>query len=247
MGSLGIIAVDKLEWNKIQPYIPAVFAFLGTIFCNLKTLQYCNVETFIVFRASTPIAVAIGDYLFLGRELPSYQSLICLIGLIFGVVIYTWTDAGFQINGYFWLSMWYFIFLIDQLYLKHVCQKVKMKSNWGRVYYLNLLSSSPLFFTFIINQELANDGVNWNFASITFLIISCLLGLAMSFFAFSARHAVSATSFTVLGNVCKVNTVIINLLIWDKHANIPGLFALFICLICAYFYKQAPLRSKAIN
>lgn len=242
-----MVKVDKLEWSKIQPYIPAVFAFLGTIFCNLKTLQYCNVETFIVFRASTPIAVAIGDYLFLGRELPSYQSLLCLIGLICGVSLYTYTDAGFEINGYFWLSLWYLVFLMDQLYLKHVCQKVKMKSNWGRVYYLNLLASTPLFFSFIINQELANDGVNWNIYSITFLLISCLLGLAMSYFAFLARHAVSATSFTVLGNVCKINTVVINLLIWDKHANIPGLIALSLCLACAYFYKQAPLRSKSIN
>ena len=246
-GALNMVKVDKLEWSKVQPYIPAVFAFLGTIFCNLKTLQYCNVETFIVFRASTPIAVAIGDYLFLGRELPSYQSLLCLIGLICGVSLYTYTDQGFEINGYFWLSLWYLVFLVDQLYLKHVVTKVKHKSNWGRVYYLNLLSSAPLFFTFIINQELANDGVNWNVYSITFLVISCLLGLAMSYFAFLARHAVSATSFTVLGNACKVITVIINLLIWDKHANLPGLIALSLCLICAYFYKQAPLRSKSIN
>ena len=242
-----MVKVDKLEWSKIKLYIFGVFAFLGTIFSNLKTLQYCNVETFIVFRASTPIAVAIGDYLFLGRELPSYRSLLCLIGLIVGVSLYTYTDQGFEINGYKWLALWYGIFLVDQLYIKFLCKRVKMKSNWGRVYYLNFLSSIPLFFTFIINQELANEGVNWNGVSITFLIVSCLLGLAMSYFAFLARHAVSATSFTVLGNVCKVNTVIINLLIWDKHANLPGLIALSLCLVCAYFYRQAPLRSKSIN
>merc|ERR1719461_2468865 len=113
-----------------QPFTPACAAFLGTIFCNLKTLQYCNVETFIVFRASTPIAVAIGDYLFLGRELPSYRSLLCLLGLIIGVSIYTLTDAGFEINGYFWLGLWYIIFLMDQLYIKYVCKKVEHKSNW---------------------------------------------------------------------------------------------------------------------
>jgi len=243
-GSLHMIKVDKLTWPKIQMYIPAVVAFLGTIYCNLKTLQYCNVETFIVFRASTPIVVSIGDYLFLGRELPSYRSLLCLLGLVAGVGLYTYTDAGFEIKGYRWLAGWYVIFLVDQLYLKHVVQKVDHRSNWGRVYYLNLLSAMPLFVTFIWNQELAEEGVQWNFASITFLVISCVLGLAMSYFAFLARHAVSATSFTVLGNVCKINTVVINLLIWDKHANLPGFCALLICLICAYFYQQAPMRSN---
>eukprot|EP01083_Nonionella_stella_P275726 936623_1 len=153
-GALNMVKVDKLEWTKIQPYIPAVFAFLGTIFCNLKTLQYCNVETFVVFRASTPIAVAIGDYLFLGREFPSYRSLLCLLGLLVGVTLYTYTDAGFHLSGYVWLGAWYFVFLIDQLYIKYVCKKVDMKSNWGRVYYLNLLSCVPLVFTnFMFNNE----------------------------------------------------------------------------------------------
>eukprot|EP01083_Nonionella_stella_P275727 936624_1 len=153
-GAFNMVKIDKLEWYKIKTYIPAVFAFLGTIFCNLKTLQYCNVETFVVFRASTPIAVAIGDYLFLGREFPSYRSLLCLLGLLVGVTLYTYTDAGFHLSGYVWLGAWYFVFLIDQLYIKYVCKKVDMKSNWGRVYYLNLLSCVPLVFTnFMFNNE----------------------------------------------------------------------------------------------
>merc|ERR1712087_915220 len=112
LGSLSFIKVDSLEWPKVQMYLPAVVAFLGTIFCNLKTLQYCNVETFIVFRASTPI------------------------GLIVGVAIYTSTDQGFEVTGYRWLGAWYVMFLMDQLYLKHVVKKVSHASNWGRVYYL---------------------------------------------------------------------------------------------------------------
>jgi len=246
-GSLNVIKVDGLTWPNIKMYLPAVVAFLGTIFCNIKTLQYCNVETFIVFRSSTPIIVSVGDYLFLGRELPSYRSLALLVGLVCGVSLYTFTDQGFHITGYRWLAGWYLLFLADQLYLKHVTRRVDHKSNWGRVYYLNLLSCAPLFVSFVANQELAEDGVQWNMASITFLALSCVLGVAMSYFAFLARHAVSAASFTVLGNVCKINTVIINLLIWDKHANLPGLCALSMCLLCAYFYKQAPLRSAGRN
>jgi hypothetical protein len=33
---------------------------------------------------------------------------------------------------------------------------------------------------------------------------------------------ISATAFTVVGNACKIATVCINLLIWDKHANATG-------------------------
>ena len=67
----------------------------------------------------------------------------------------------------------------------------------------------------------------------------------MSYFAFLCRAAVSATSFTVIGNVCKVLTVLINVFIWDKHASKEGLAFLFFCLAAAYFYKQAPMRSTS--
>ena len=63
------------------------------------------------------------------------------------------------------------------------------------------------------------------------LVYSCVLaveGVAMSYFAFLCRAAVSATSFTVIGNVCKILTVLINISIWDKHASPLGLGALLI-------------------
>ena len=53
----------------------------------------------------------------------------------------------------------------------------------------------------------------------------------------------SATYFTVIGNVCKVITVIINVVIWDKHATREGLCWLFMCLVAAAFYQQSPVRQ----
>ena len=101
----------------------------------------------------------------------------------------------------------------------------------------------PLTFSFIYNQEVAN--VQWNIYAWIALLFSCIMGLSMSYFAFLARHLVSAAYFTVLGNVCKVLTVIINFAIWDKHANIYGIASLALCLICAYLYEQAPMRGTA--
>lgn len=69
----------------------------------------------------------------------------------------------------------------------------------------------------------------------------------MSYFAFLARAAVSATSFTVIGNVCKILTVLINISIWDKHASPVGLGALLICLAAAAAYQQAPFRKEVLE
>ena len=65
----------------------------------------------------------------------------------------------------------------------------------------------------------------------------------MSYSAFLLRGLISATSFTVVGTMCKIATVIINCLLWDKHASIEGLAALFLCIFAGLFYEQAPLRN----
>ena len=70
-GCVGWIDVDELETQKLLSFLPVAAAFLACIFANIKTLQYANVETFIVFRASTPLVIAVAEWLMMGRELPN--------------------------------------------------------------------------------------------------------------------------------------------------------------------------------
>jgi hypothetical protein len=61
----------------------------------------------------------------------------------------------------------------------------------GRVYYTNLLASIPLFFVGLATGEydtLATFVWTWQ-AALAFTV-ACLLGVAMSYFAFLARAAV---------------------------------------------------------
>ena len=51
LGKMGLIEVDALSLDKVKRFWVVPVAFLGTIFANIKILQYANVETFIVFRA----------------------------------------------------------------------------------------------------------------------------------------------------------------------------------------------------
>mmetsp|Transcript_13592 Transcript_13592/g.16189 ORF Transcript_13592/g.16189 Transcript_13592/m.16189 type:complete len:364 (-) Transcript_13592:148-1239(-) len=245
-GAIGWVKVDKLEWKKALSFFPVSAAFLGAIFTNMKTLQYANVETFIVFRSSTPLIISIADYIFLGRELPNSRSWLSLLGLVCGALIYVITDSSYQVHGYFWVCIWYLVFSFDQIYIKHAVDTVKMESNWGRVYYTNLLSCIPLLLHGIYSPDNNFPSMEAlsNKETILALSISCLLGVAMSYFAFLCRKLVSAASFTVIGNCCKLATICINMMIWDNHANAIGTMSLLFCLFCAYFYQQAPMRRE---
>jgi len=71
-----------------------------------------------------------------------------------------------------------------------------------------------------------------------------VFGLAISFFGFAARKAISATAFTVTGVVNKLLTVVINVLIWDKHASTPGLFCLLLTIFGGVLYQQTTTTPK---
>ena len=194
----------------------------------------------MVFRFSTPICVSVCDYLFLGRHLPTTRSWFSLVGLLTGAAGYAMTDVSFVVKGYAFCGLWYFIFCLDQVYLKHITSTVKMESNWGRVFYSNLLAAIPLFFMMGAEKDAI---LNASTDGLLVVAGTVLLGTAMSYYAWLARSLVSATFFTILGNICKVVSIGINVTIWEKHASPFGIACLLFCLLAAYFYKQAPLRN----
>ena len=233
--------LDALEAPKIRAFAPVALIFMATIFLNMKSLEHANVETFMVFRFSTPLCVSVCDYIFLGRALPTARSWLALFALLVGSAGYATTDAAFVVRGYVFCALWYFVFCCDQVYLKHVTNTVKMESNWGRVLYSNLLASVPLFFVMLSERDAIAGASSDALAVVAGTVV---LGTAMSYYAWLARSLVSATVFTILGNVCKVASIIINVMLWDKHATPFGIACLLFCLGAAYFYKQAPLRSE---
>ena len=103
VGVLGFIDVDEIEYNKMMAFLPVAAAFLACIFANIKTLQFANVETFIVFRASTPVLISLCEWRFLQRELPSGWSWACLLAMVGGAGAYAYTDAAFEVRGYRWV------------------------------------------------------------------------------------------------------------------------------------------------
>ena len=58
------------------------------------------------------------------------------------------------------------------------------------------------------------------------------------------RGMTSATTFTLVGVVNKFLTVLLNVLIWDKHSSPIGLVAVCTCLLAGTFYQQAPRRDE---
>lgn len=246
-GLFGLAEVEGLAMKRVVAFGVVPFAFLATLLANIKVLEFANVETFIMVRNATPLLTSVLDWLFLGRELPNRSSTGALLMALMGSVIYVWADANFQVRAYSWAAVWLGIFLFDQVYIKHVISTVSM-SGWTRVYYNNALAGIPALLCALDGDHAPQALVKgWRGDPTTgalVVAVSCAMGAAMSYFAFRARDALSATGFTVVGNVCKVMSVLANVILWDRHATPAGLVGLMVCMAGSACYRAAPLRES---
>lgn len=138
---------------------------------------------------------------------------------------------------------------IDFVYIKHVVMTIGLNT-WGLVLYNNLEALLLFPIELLIMGELKKisheirDESDWYEMQVVLPVgLSCLFGLAISFFGFSCRRAISATGFTVLGIVNKLLTVVINLVVWDKHSTFVGTLGLLICMFGGVMYQQSTVKK----
>ncbi|GMP69904.1 hypothetical protein CsSME_00028988 [Camellia sinensis var. sinensis] len=253
-GRLKLIEHDSLDLLTMWRFLPAAFIFYLSLFTNSELLLHANVDTFIVFRSAVPIFVAIGETLYLHQPWPATRTWISLATIFGGSVLYVTTDYQFTLMAYSWALAYLVSMSIDFVYIKHVVMTIGLNT-WGLVLYNNLeaLLLFPLELLIMgelkkIKHEISDESDWYSFVVVLPVGLSCLFGLAISFFGFSCRRAISATGFTVLGIVNKLLTVVINLVVWDKHSSFVGTIGLLICMMGGIMYQQSTSnKSKAVK
>lgn len=229
--------IELLTWAKAKPFFLASLIFYICLFTNTRALKSVNVETVIVVRSCSPIAVALLETAVFQNPLPNRYGMGALLMLAGGAVLYVVTDAGFQVDGYFWLGLYFVSIVIEMVFVKFIVETIPM-STWTRVYYNNTLSI-PLAVMSCALEGFRFLHATWGPAALLSLWLSCIVGVAISYAGFSLRKLVSATMFTVVGVVCKLVTVLINDCIWTQHSNAWGHLGLGICIFAGWLYQKS--------
>jgi GDP-mannose transporter len=241
---------NLLTCGSCLAYAVPAGAFLACLVANIKVLQLANVETLIVFRSTTPLLLCVCEWLYLDRQLPSARSTVCLTALFAASAVYAHADSDLSVKAAPWLIAWYLLFCFNQLYGKAITDRVDVRTNWERVLYMNgwssvLLLAYDLAFDLPAWRSLADAATRTgtDMTSLSAVAVSCAIGIGMSYFTMECRRALSATAFTVVGNACKVLSVLLSILVWQRASSVVGTAALFVCLTMAALYKQPPLRQ----
>jgi len=235
--------IEELALEKVKPFFLACLVFFLCLLANTQALKSVNVETVIVARSCSPIAVSILEHVTLGRDLPNLRGMLSLAGIAGGAVLYVVTDDGFRVDGYVWLVLYFVFIVVEMVFVKFVVETVPM-STWTRVYYNNALSI-PLV---VISSGMLGFGqfltVEWGVEHGLIVGLSCVIGVAISYAGFNLRKLVSATTFTVIGVMCKLITVLLNDFLWSQHSNLMGHVGLGLCIAAGFAFEKSKVQSK---
>jgi GDP-mannose transporter len=243
------VKIDQLTIKNARPYAVYVLAFAAGIYSNMRALESSNVETIIVFRACTPMCVAVIEWAFMGRELPDNRSTMALIAVMGGAGAYVSMDAEFKMGGwaaYFWIFTWYFLLCFQMAFGKHLLKSVELDTVWGPVLYSNFLSIPP---TILLGATLG-DFAKYDPGMVTtqayfWVGVSCVLGIAIGYTGWAARDMVSASTYTLVGVINKLISVLISVMFINQTASGASLACLLVCLIAGTQYRQPPARSDS--
>ncbi|KAH8069104.1 nucleotide-sugar transmembrane transporter [Aureococcus anophagefferens] len=215
---------------------------------SVMALRHSNVETFIVFRASTPLAVALLDYVFLGRSAPSTWSLGSLLLTAASATAYVATDAQFVVEGiagYSWCLLYFALICFEMTFGKHLVSSLRL-GVWESVWLTNMLALPMLWALAWVRGDMAGffDVLGAMPGSdVVVLFLSCVIATLIGYAGWLCRGLVSATSYTLIGVANKLGTVLLAVTFLDKHASPSGVAALVFCILASSQYKQSPLRA----
>ena len=173
--------------------------------------------------------------------------------VIAGTVLFGWGSGGnITAVTYVWAFLYVAVLSFETVYVKHVFNTCEM-GTWTRVYYNNVIALCMCPSFLLVGQEYQSLYQGWlglndtSFAStgrtLLWVGMSCFVGLAISYFGFGFRSVVTATTFTVLGVLNKIGTLLISALMWSPDQSVLRVAGLLMCLGGGAFYQQAPRRE----
>lgn len=240
---------DIRNAHTIKMYTIYSLLFVGSVYASMKALQGSNMETQIVFRSATPIAVACLEAGFLGRELPSKQSALALAAILASALFYVANDSEFAMNGfaaYTWISVYFVLICVSMTLGKHLMSSTKT-TVWSSVLLTNGLSFPMLFLLSLLRGEMehfSDAALETSASQWGIILAGCATGTMIGWAGWYCRDLVSATSYTLIGVANKMLTVLLGVFFLDKHASPLGIASLVACIAASTQYKQAPLRHS---
>jgi len=241
--------MGPMDKKKVVPFAFYTALFSAGLYSNIKALMLTNVGSIIAARSCLPVIVCLIEWAFLGRALPGVRPTLSLLGVVFFAGLYIRTDAGLAVqgmSGYVWIFIWWVLIALQMTYGKWLTEMIEM-TQWERVFYTNMFALPPTIALFFGTGEMRKTrevvfGPSWQI----FLVMSCIMGVGISYTGWRTRSVITATTFALVGVLNKVATISFMVIVWPTASSLVSIVSLMCCILCGLLYKEVP-KMKETN
>ena len=245
-----LIEIQSVNRVILSQYVVYSILFVLGINFTMRSLAITNVETVLIFRSCSPILVSFIDTLYLGRETPSRRSFLAMLSIVLGATWFTVSElqaevSTIDITGLCVNTVNLLLTVALMTWGKHVTDNSDLNLTTS-VFVCNLTSIAPILFIAILEKEYvwALEQFEVSVYSVSILTTSSLIGTALSYLGWKMRGMMSAASFTVVGVLNKIFTIIINFVIWKDHDMWWSTIGLVLSLVGGSLYQQSSVVNR---
>ena len=240
-----LVKIQSVNRDILSYYLMYSILFVLGINFTMRSLAITNVDTVLLFRSCSPLLVSVIDTLCLRREMLSRRSFASMLCIVLGA---TWfaaselqTDTStLDVPGVCINTVNLLITVTLMTWGKHITDSIEVNLTTS-VFICNATSIVPILALAILEKEhlIIRQHRLSSVYAVTILGTSCGMGTALSYLGWQMRTIMSATSFTVVGILNKVFTVLLNIMLWPDHALWSSTIGLIFSLVGGSLYQQS--------
>ena len=111
---VSLVDAEGLRLAAVRKFWLVSAVFTLAIFSNTRVLHVASVETVIVFRSTVALLTSIGDWIWLGRELPEPRSWASLLVVVAGAAGYMISEgSGVTVDSVAWGTIYVMVLAFE--------------------------------------------------------------------------------------------------------------------------------------
>jgi solute carrier family 35 protein len=202
---------DIKRWAFTVPLL-----FFGMLASSMVAMQYASLGTIVVCRNIAPLPTMFIEGMFRIPFVMTSRTVLSLLVIVAGVSLYEAHEIRFSSSALVAILVNMVFAVLERIMQRHLMANNPVDLSKGMMMLLNngigLIPTLLLALLSGEHRQWSEKLIGMDGRAFTFLLISCVNGLAISYAGIRLQHMVAATSFMVVTNVNKFAVILFGIL-----------------------------------
>eukprot|EP01122_Echinamoeba_exundans_P011230 TRINITY_DN4397_c0_g1_i1.p1 TRINITY_DN4397_c0_g1~~TRINITY_DN4397_c0_g1_i1.p1 ORF type:complete len:327 (+),score=58.55 TRINITY_DN4397_c0_g1_i1:124-1104(+) len=236
-----------IDWNEYKNgVLPLAALFCANIVLGNISIRWVPVSFMQTIKSSVPFFTVVIEQVVFNTPPADKRIWVSLIPIVGGVMLATYTEVNFEIKG-FMAAMIASVIHAGMTAVSSRLMRAKLDSV-NLTYYMappSALMTLPFMLTFEYSNLTSRWAANFAGTNIVFvLLLSGAIALALNVSTFLAIKATSALTFTVIGNIKVIFSIVISVIIFQNEIGLFNAFGCAVTIAGAWWYSQIQYEVK---